>query len=397
MSELTGGSDYFQQTFKMVVEHIHRMILDHGRRRRHASIALEFLLVLVRKTAFPLVDAIWINGLLKRAAVEKMADDTFTLLLRLSAWRKEEDDATDDEYPFGQDYVHVHRRETDPQTPGGTTTSEISTLGYTLLTTILRNLRTCTEQNEGWEDEAVYGGLVAIRDIHGVGTGFPEVGFLETLSDAMEKSKPLRVRKAAYDVIRAAQDGWLRSPDLRWTFQKFDLPRHMYKVVIETGRPGHKLSFLKTMEILSEDRYWHSYLRGAMDIWLAFYDEGPRRAIRILARVGEMLFPEDDNPNFPFDKPLVKVVEDEWARVPGRQAIHLSIGLLEPLVEVTIQLKGLFFTDGDREVVLAVVERVIPSLERRRDGYEGPGEDIRYIIGGLLEVLRVPTQSTASC
>ena len=125
--------------------------------------------------------------------------------------------------------------------------------------------------------------------------------------------------------------------------------------------------------------------------------EGPRRAIRILASVGEMLFPEDDNPNFPFDKPLVKVVEDEWARVPGRQAMHLSIELSEPLVEVTIQLKGLLFTDGDREVILAVVERVIPSLERRRDGYEGPGEDIRYIIGGLLEVLRVPTQSTISC
>ena len=148
------------------------MILDHGR-RRHASIALEFLLVLVRKTEFPLVDAIWINGLPKRAAAEKMTDDTFTLLLRLSAWRKEEDYATDDEYPFGQDYVHVHRRETDPQTPGGITTSEISTLGYILLTTILRNLRTCTEQNGGWEDEAVYGGLVAIRDIHGVGDWLP--------------------------------------------------------------------------------------------------------------------------------------------------------------------------------------------------------------------------------
>ena len=47
------------------------------------------------------------------------------------------------------------------------------------------------------------------------------------------------------------------------------------------------------------------------------------------------------------------------------------------------------------EAVLAVVEKVLPSLEKRRGyGYEGPGEDVRCVIDGLLEDLRVPTQST---
>jgi len=37
------------------------------------------------------------------------------------------------------------------------------------------------------------------------------------------------------------------------------------------------------------------------------------------------------------------------------------------LVEVTEWFKELLFTENDRRTVLAVVEQVIPSLERRRD------------------------------
>jgi hypothetical protein len=62
---------------------------------------------------------------------------------------------------------------------------------------------------------------IAIRDIPGLGTCIPESSLLETLSEAMEKkgehneNKPFRVRKAAYDVVVAARDGWLKSSDLR--------------------------------------------------------------------------------------------------------------------------------------------------------------------------------------
>jgi hypothetical protein len=83
----------------------------------------------------------------------------------------------------------------------------------------------------------MYGGLIAIRDIRQLGTCLPELTFLRTLAEAMEKNKPFSVRKAAYDVIQAAQDGWLRSTDLRQTLEDFDFPRQLHSVVIETGRP----------------------------------------------------------------------------------------------------------------------------------------------------------------
>jgi hypothetical protein len=77
-------------------------------------------------------------------------------------------------------------------------------------------------------------------------------------------------------------------------------------------------------------------------------------------------------------------VEDEWAGVPGRPATDLTADRLEPLVEVTMQFKELLFTESGRRAVLAAVEQVIPSLERRRDdGYEGPGEDIHGIVDAL--------------
>jgi hypothetical protein len=49
-----------------------------------------------------------------------------------------------------------------------------------------------------------------------------------------------------------------------------------------------------------------------------------------------------------------------------------------------MQLKELLFTKSGRRAVLAVVDQVIPSLEKRRDdGYAGPGEDIREIDDAL--------------
>ena len=62
---------------------------------------------------------------------------------------------------------------------------------------------------------------------------------------------------------------------------------------------------------------------------------------------------------------------------------------------VTVQFKELLFSDGDRRAVLAVVEQVIPSLERRRDdGYEGPGDGVRGVVNALLGKLREPMQLT---
>jgi len=397
---LIGDSDYFELTFKMVVEYIHGMVLYRGRRHRYAKPALEILLTLVKETTFPLVDSVWINGLLKAAVGGNMDDGTFTSLLRLSARRKEEDAAADTETPPDPGFVYVREGDTDQRSPGGAAPHEvIPTPEYILFSKILKNVQTCIEREGGWQDEAVYGGLIAIRDIPRPGSFLPEVEFLRTLSKAMEKEKDktFHVRKAAYDVILVAREWWLRSPDLRQTLEDLDFPRQLHSVVIETGRSDHQVSFLKIMEILSEDRYWHPYLRKTMDIWLPFHHEGRDRVLRILTTVGELLPLEYDGSNRPsFDKPLEKVVEDEWAGVPGRHPMDLTADRLEPLAEVTKQFKGLFFTESNRKAVLAAVERVIPSLERRRDDdYEGPGEDVRGIVDDLLEKLRTPMQSTS--
>jgi len=388
---LIGDSDYFESTFKMVVEYIHGMVLNRGRRRRYAKTALEILLTIVKETTFPLVDAEWINGLLKKAVGGNMDDETFTLLLRLSARRKEEDTAVDTEAAPGPGFAGI-RGDIDQTPPGGATPPE-----YILFSKILKNVQTCIEREDGWQDEAVYGGLITVRDTPQLGSFLPEVEFLRTLSKVMEQDKPFRVRKAAYDVILVARGWWLRSAELRPTLEDLDFPRQLHSVVIETGRSDHQVSFLEMMEILSEDRYWHPYLRKSMDIWLPFHHEGRDQVLRILTTVGELLPSENDGPDRPsFDKPLEKVVEDEWARVPGRLPIDLTADRLEPLAEVTKQFKELFFTESDRRAVLAAVERVIPSLERRRDdSYEGPGEDVRGIVNDLLGKLRTSIQSTS--
>jgi len=392
--ELIGNSDYLALTLKEVVDHIHGIALRRSRRRRHAKKALDILLTLIKKAPFPLVNGAWINGLLANATRGNMDDDTFTVFLKVSARRKEEFPAADMQTQFHQEYVHVPRGATDPQSPGGTVPSHA--LENALFNKILQNVQACSEQEGGWQDEAVYGGLVAIRDIPRLGSCRPDDEF-RTLHDAMEKSKPFSVRKAAYDVILAARDGWLKSPDLRETLERLNFPRQLHGVVIETGRSDHQRSFLMMMEILSEDRYWHSYLRRAMDIWLPFRREGSDYTLSILRNVGELPIPaEYDGSNPPLDRYLEKLVEDEWEGVPGRHVMNLTADQLKPLAEVTEWFKEILFTEKDRRVVLAAVEQVIPHLEKRReDGYGGPGEDIRRIIDDLLGKLRLPIQSNS--
>ena len=382
---LTWNSDYIVQTFKMVVEHVHGLVLTRSHRHRDAiPMALEILLTLVKKAALPLVDSAWMNELLKSAAGGDMDDDTFALFLRLSAQRKEDDAAM----PSNRDNAHAR---------GGVASPETTTSEYTLFTKILQNVKTCREREGGWQDDAVYGGLTAMRDIPQLGSFHPDRDFLVTLSKAMESGNSFRAREAANDVVVVARDGWLRSMRLRRTLKDLDFPRQLHGVVIEAGRSGHQRSFLVMMEILSEDGCWHSYLRGAMDLWLPFRYEGPVQVLRILGRVGELLPPEYDGFNPPpLDNLLAKLVEDEWVRVPGRPVKDLAADHLKPLVEVTKQLKELFLTERERRAILAAVEQVIQSLERWRDGsYEGPGGDTHGVVSALLEILRVPVQSAS--
>ena len=289
--ELTGDSDYFASAFRMVVEHIHTIVLTKGHRHRYANTALEVLLTLVKKASLPLIDGVWINDLLKRAAWGKMGDETFTVLLRFSALREEDDATTDSEISSGQDFDHIQQDEKSPQSPGVTVTPENPTPEYALLELVLRNIKTCSTQGDGWEDDAVYGGLVAIKDIPGLRFCLPKFEFLETLSEAMEKGeskegdKPFRVRKAAYEIVSAARTGWLKSEDLRQTLEDLDIPRKLYSVVIGTSSSDYQHSFLEMMEILSEDRFWDSYLKKAGDTWLSLDRKGPAHELRFLANV----------------------------------------------------------------------------------------------------------------
>ena len=381
---LTMDSDYIVRTLKMVVEHIHGLVLARSDRHRDTkTTALEILLTLVKEATLPLVDAAWINELLKSAARGDMDDGTFTLFLKLSAQRKEKDTAT----PPDQD----HRAQGRTVSPG-TTNSE-----YPLFTKILQNIKTCGERQDGLQDDTVYGGLIAMRDIRQLGSFLPGLDFLETLSRAMGKNKSLRVRNAAYDVVLVARDGWLKSAELRQKLKELDLPRQLHGVAIEADRSDRQRSFLAMMEILSEDGYWHPYLRGTMDVWLSFRHEGPGQVLYILTRICELPLLEYDGPDLPpFDRFLGKLVEDEWARVPGRPVKDLTADRLEPLAEVTKRFNELSFTESERRAVLAAVEQVIQSLEERRDGgYDGTGGDIRGVIDGLLGVLRVSVQSTS--
>ena len=399
MVDLTRDSGYFASAFKEVVEHICMMVFSKDRRHRHAKTALEILLNLVKKTPFLFVDAAWINDLLKRAAWKKMGGGAFIVLLRLSALRKMDEAAAGLETTAGRDSNHIERDEADP---GDVVTSENQTPEYALLEQVFRNVDSCSAQENGWKDDAVYGGLIALKDLPGLRICDPKKEFIQTLSRAMEKQetdgeiredKPFRVRKAAYDVVLAVQDRWLRSGgDLRQTLEGVDFPRKLFSVVAETLRSDYQCSFLKMMEILSDDRYWHPYLRKAMDIWLPLHYGGPDHALRILCSVGEFHLGRD---GYNVVTPLEKVVREEWAAVPGRHTTDLNADRLGPLAEVTKQFKRLsFFSEIDRKAVLTAVEQVVPSLERRHDeSYGGPDDEVRRIIEDLLKVLRVPIQT----
>jgi hypothetical protein len=263
--ELTRDSDYFSLTLKSVVKHIHMIVKAKGHRHRFAQTALEILLVLVKKTPFPLVDAVWINDLLKRAAWEKMDDEIFTTLLKFNALRKGGDAAIDPEVPYGQDPNHIHQDEADSQSPGGTVRSENRTQEYTLLDLVLQKIKARGAEEGGWQDDAVYGGLITIRDIPGLRFRPPGDELLETLSKAMDGEdqvkdmwgsrkvdRPFRIRTAAYDIVLAVRIEWLKSVDLRETLKRLDFPRKLHGVVIENPRPDRQHSFLEMMEILSE-------------------------------------------------------------------------------------------------------------------------------------------------
>ena len=378
----------------MVVEHIHGLAMAQGPRRHHAKAALEILHLLIKKTTVALVNGVWIDKLLESGASGNMDDNTFVGLLKLSARRNGEGAAADMGTIPGGDYVCVQ----SVVNAGRIELPHITNLEHSLFVKISQNIQTRSKEEGCWQDDVVYGGLIAMRGIPRLGSYLPDDNFLETLSKAMrsEENKPLRVRKAAYDVILAARNGWLRSPELFQKLKELDFPRQLHSVVFDIGLSGYQRSFLMMMEILSEDGYWHSYLRGSMDLWLPLRHKGPDSVFYILTHIGDMPFPEYDGPNPPLDELLTKLVEDEWAGVPGRPVAELTADHLEPLVEVTMQFGELLFTESGRRAVLAAVDQVIPSLERRRDdGYAGPGEAIHDIVDGLRRVLRSPMPSTS--
>lgn len=394
LSVLIIDSGHFELAFKKVVEHAQWIASAPDHRPDCAKAALEVLLTLVKKATAPLVDAAWANQLLSNCITWDLGDDVFLLFLRLSARREEEYNTAEVGSQTGQDYVHV---ETSPRSPGGTASPETHTAEDPLMVKILRNIRTCDDQESSWQEEAVYGGLLAMRDVLQLESRVPGGDFLQTLSRLMENSNPFRVRVAAYEVILVVRDGWLKSEALYPTLKDLDIPRKLCGVAIETARPEYRRSFLALMETLSEEGYWHPYLRRAADIWLPLRHEGPDHVLRILTTVGELLLPGYNGSKLPLGRPLEKLVEDEWARVPGRPAHYLAPDRLKPLAEVTEQFKKLVLSESDSRAILCVVEQVIPSLERRcDDGYDGPGEDVRGIVDDLVGALRVPMEPARS-
>ena len=388
---LMGDSDYLAPTFKMVVEHIHNIVLAGSRRHHHAVQALETLLTLVGHTSLPLVDAVWINGLLKRPAEGEMSDQQFTQFLRLSARRTEEDATVDTELG---DFVLIQGFGADPQSLERTVTSQAPTPDDTLFSKIMKNIQTCVKRDGSWQDETIYGGLIAIRDIRRLEPSLFDEDTIQTFHEAMNHGNPFRVRQAAYDVMLVTRDQWLTSEGLRQKLEDLGFFRQLHRVVIEIARPDYQRSFLMMLETLSEDAHWHSYLREAMDIWLRLRHEGTAHTLRILSNVGKLLPPGWDGHSFPsFDEFLQQLVVDEWAAVPGRRVCDLSADRLKPLVEVTERFKELLFNDIYWKAALAAVQRVITDLELRRDsGYEGPGDDVRNMVNDLLAKLQLPTK-----
>ena len=207
-------------TFKAVAEYIHDHVMVQGLRRRDTEMALDILHLLIKKASVPLVNDAWINELLESGARGNMDNSTFTAFLRFSARRNEEDITVDVGTTPCEKYFHG--RGSDPQSPEGIGPLEAPNLEHPLFVKISQNIQSCSEEEGRWQDDAVCGGLIAMRDIPQLGFYLPDENFLETLSKAMKKSEkgeeseennPFRVRKAAYDVILAARVGWLKSPD----------------------------------------------------------------------------------------------------------------------------------------------------------------------------------------
>ena len=296
-----------------------------------------------------------------------MADEEFTLLLRLSARRVG---------GFGI---------VNPRSLGTTATWEFPTQDGTLFGKVVTSIRT-----HGWQEEAVYGGLLAIRDIRLLGSSLFDDDALQTFHEALNHGNPLHIRQAAYDAMLVTRGQWLRSENLRQRLGEFGLFRQLHHVVVKLNRSDYQRSFLMMVEILSEDAYWRSYLREDMGIWLSLRDEGMRHALRILANVGGLPLPmlDDLNP-LSFDRVLQRMVLEEWERVPKRHACDLTADRLKPLVEVTEQFKELLFDRDDQRAVLAKISEVAQHfVPPDGDSYDGPGGDVRGIVDDLVAKLQ---------
>ena len=383
---LIGDSDYFALTFKMVVEHIQDVALTHGRGYQHFAEALNILLTLAKYAHLPFVDAAWVGELLDRAVKGHMDDEQFALLLGLGMEIVEEDGTVD---TVLGDFVLVQGFGTDPQSFTQTMISEAFTPDGALFSKIMESMQTCLNRDHNWAARGVYGGLIAMRHIRQLGPSPFDEGALQMLHDAMNCNNRFDIRRAAYDVMLVTRDLWLKSENLRQRLEDLDFFRQLRRVAVETGRSDYQRSFLMMIEILSEDAYWHSHLKEAMDMWLPLRHDGPGHALRILANVSELSLPMWGDQSL--DEYLQKLVVDEWAAVPGRHVCDLTADRLKPLAEATERFKELLFDDSAQREVLAKVEQVIPGLEKRRDDdYEGPGEDVCGIVNDLLEKLQLP-------
>ena len=181
---MTGYSRYFASALAEAVEHICWIVFSEGRRKKYAKKVLEILLTLVKKTTIPSVDAAWIDDLLKRAAAcKQMDDEKFIILLTLSALRRSGEAATGPEITRRRDFDHFEGNEVDP---GRTVTWGNPTPECALLDRVLRIVDIYGQQDD-WENDAVYGGLIAIKDLPAGRLCDPKEEFIRTLSKAMEE------------------------------------------------------------------------------------------------------------------------------------------------------------------------------------------------------------------
>lgn len=379
---LTADSDYLQLTFKKVVDHIHKIILDRGFRAQLAGDALDIILTLVEKRKIPsnVAALAWIDELLGRAAVGRMRDDLFAKFLRLRGlWMV--DDATSFAGPAPVEF--------ETSVPNDTLFKvefKSSVPKDILFNAIWRAIKDFSGDENGCGDQAMYGGLVTIRGMLQQGPHQPDPSFLKMLYEAMEDGRQFRIRRAALQIIHGARELWLKSESFQQILKDNNFIRQMHKVVTVTNRSDHRGEFIEMIGILSEDERWHSYLRESMDMWCRHYTEAPERSFGIIVTIGRIPLPDVYTPAL---KSLADFLKDEWARVPGRGAGDLTSDKLAPFADVTKKLAETVFKREDRDAILVAVERVIPSLQKR---HERISEDIRGIVDSLLKTLREPIQ-----